>query len=56
MILSQEALAEFRALYKTHYGIELSDEEAGKAASWLIGMYKAVYSPSLKGTVHPSTK
>lgn len=41
-MLSEEAISEFKDLYKKECGIELTNEEASRCAHWLIGMYKAV--------------
>ena len=42
--LPNEALAEFKKLYKNRYGVELSDEEAAFRATNLINLYDAVYT------------
>lgn len=36
MILSREALARFKAMYKKEYGINLSDDEAREKAKTLM--------------------
>lgn len=51
-MLSREALDEFKKLYKRHYSIELSDEEASFRAYNLVNLYKAVYGPDSFGAAH----
>lgn len=46
-MLSEQAIEEFRVIYKNKYGKELSFEEARKQANDLIRLYKGVF-PSLK--------
>ena len=47
-MLSEQAIEEFRAIYRNQYGIELPLSEATKQASNLIRLYKTVLSPLLK--------
>ncbi len=42
-MLSEKAVQEFRDLYKSEFGIELSLEDATEKAYRLIGFYKAVF-------------
>ena len=42
-MLPQEAITEFKELYRKRYGVDLSDEEASFRANNLVGLYKAVY-------------
>ena len=44
-MLSEQAIEEFRAIYRNQYGIELPLSEATKQASNLIRLYKTVLSP-----------
>jgi hypothetical protein len=44
-MLSEQAIEEFRAIYRNHYGIELPLSEATKQASNLIRLYKAILNP-----------
>lgn len=41
--LPQEAVDEFKKLYKAKFSKDLSDEEAIKRANNLFGLYQAVY-------------
>lgn len=41
--LPQEAVEEFKKLYKAKFNKELSDKEAIKRANNLFGLYHAVY-------------
>lgn len=43
-MLPDEAIKEFKKIYKRQYGIELSDEEASFRANNLIKLYQAVYT------------
>lgn len=47
-MLSQEAIEEFKELFKKRYGRELSDEEASKRANNLFNLYKTVYLPVIE--------
>jgi len=50
-MLSKNAIKEFQNLYRKEFGIKLSEKEATKRASRLLGLYKAVYSdPSFDKT------
>ena len=41
--LPEEAINEFKRLYKAKFNKELSNEEATKRANNLFGLYQAVY-------------
>jgi hypothetical protein len=46
--LSPADITEFKEIYKTRYGRDLSDEDAYRLASRLLNLYEAVYlSPRL---------
>jgi hypothetical protein len=47
-MLPDDAIEEFREIYKKQYGEELSEEEARERAERLFGLVKAVYSPNKK--------
>lgn len=42
IMLSEEAISEFRGLYKTQFGVELTLDDATQLAYRLLGLYKAV--------------
>ncbi len=44
-MVTQEALEEFKRLYKQEYGIELDDRAALYKAQKLLVLIKAVYKP-----------
>ena len=44
-MLSEQAIEEFKVIYRNQYGIELSLAEATKQANSLIRLYKAVLPP-----------
>ncbi len=44
-MLSEQAVEEFRTIYRNQYGIELPFADAAKQASNLIRLYKTVLSP-----------
>ena len=44
-MLSEQAITEFRAIYRNQYGKELSFAEATKQANNLIRLYKTILSP-----------
>ena len=44
-MLSEQAIEEFRAIYRNQYGIELPLSEATKQANNLIRLYKTILSP-----------
>jgi len=44
-MLPDEAIEEFKEIYKKEFGEELSNEEARKRAERLFGLFKAVYDP-----------
>ena len=43
-MLPQEAIKEFKQLYKRHFGVDLNDAEASFRAHNLINLYGLVYS------------
>ena len=45
-MLPQEAIDEFKKLYKARFKVDLSDEEASLRANNLVNLYEAVYSAS----------
>ena len=48
-MLPKEAIEEYKKLYKSHYGVVLSDTEASFRANNLVNFYKATLgSESLK--------
>ena len=47
-MLSDEDISEFQALYKKHFGKEISREEAYDKGVRLIRLIKAVYKPMTK--------
>jgi transcriptional antiterminator len=44
MLLPQEAIEEYKILYKERFGVDLSDAEAAFRANHLVDLYKAVRS------------
>jgi len=44
MILTKEAIQEFKEIYKKVFKEELSDEEAFRMASNLLNLYRVIYS------------
>lgn len=47
-MLSEDALQEFKALYKEEFGEELSDDKATELAINLLTMFDHVYRPIKK--------
>ncbi len=47
-MLTNEALSEFKELWKTEFGEEISDEKAMKEAINLLTLMNAVYKPIRK--------
>ena len=46
---TQQAITEFKILFKSHYGINLTDQEAYEKASGLLRLYKAIQpEPNMK--------
>jgi len=45
--LPEEAINEFKSLYKAKFNKELSNEEAIKRANNLFSLYRAVYEKSI---------
>ena len=41
----KKAIDEYKALYKKHYGEELSDKDASELASSLINLFRMIYRP-----------
>ena len=46
-MLPQEAIDEFKKLYKARFGVDLSNEEAAFRANNLVNLYEAVYGVSI---------
>ena len=51
MQLSPEAIKDFKTIYHTEYGIELSDAEAAEMARNLLSLFQVIASP-LPGGAH----
>ncbi len=45
MVLSDEDIANFQALYKSEFGIEISKDDAYEKGSKLLGLMSAIYKP-----------
>ena len=45
MILSDEAIQEFKEIYKRDYGVDLSDGDAYEQAHRCFNMMQAIYRP-----------
>ena len=45
-MLPEEAIKEYKLLYKKRFGVDLSDDEARRRAENLVKLYKAVYGGS----------
>jgi hypothetical protein len=45
-MLPQEAIDEFKKLYKARFKVDLTDEEASLRANNLVNLYEAVYGTS----------
>jgi len=45
-MLPQDAINEFKDLYRKQYGVVLSDTEAARRANNLMRLYRAVLKPS----------
>ena len=45
-MLPQEAIDEFKKLYKARFKVDLTDEEAAFRANNLVNLYEAVYGTS----------
>lgn len=45
MHLSDQAISEFKSIYKTKYGIELDEKEARRKAIKVLNVMKIVYGP-----------
>lgn len=48
-MLSDEAIEEFRKLYKKHYKTEICVEEARRRGQNLVNLFEVVYRPVPKG-------
>jgi len=44
-MVSQQALNEFKQLYKEEYGIILDNQKAMELAERLLGLFRAIYRP-----------
>jgi len=44
-MLLDQAIQEFKELYKKRYGVGLSDQEASRRADNLFNLYKVTYMP-----------
>jgi hypothetical protein len=42
-MVTNEGLTQFKKLYKTEFGVELSDAEVAERANRLLNLYRAVY-------------
>lgn len=47
-MISEEALKEFKVIYKKEFGIYLSSKDALERAKKLLNLMKAVYKPMTK--------
>jgi hypothetical protein len=47
-MISEEALKEFKTIYKKEFGIDLSDKDALESVTKLLTLEKAVYKPMTK--------
>lgn len=47
-MISQEALEEFKKIYKKEFGEDISDKDALNEATNLLNLYKTVYLPLTK--------
>lgn len=47
-MISEEALKEFKVIYKKEFGVDLSDKDTLEKATKLLGLFKAVYKPISK--------
>jgi len=45
-MISKQSLKIFKRLFKARFGEELTDKEALERATRLVGLFRAVYSPS----------
>ncbi len=44
-MISDKQIQKFKALYRKHFGIELSDEEAQEKGSKLVRLMEIIYKP-----------
>jgi hypothetical protein len=54
MVLSDENIREFQAIYKEHFGTEISKEEAYKNGLKLLQLIRILYTPT--GENQPKTE
>ncbi|MDD5639668.1 MAG: hypothetical protein PHR47_02580 [Candidatus Pacebacteria bacterium] len=47
-MISEEALKEFKSIYKKEFSIDLSNKDALESATKLLTLVKAVYKPMTK--------
>ena len=45
-MISKQSLKTFKKLYKARFGEELTDKQTLEKATRLVGLFRAVYSPS----------
>lgn len=55
-MISNKKLQEFKALYRKHFGIELSDGEAQEKGSKLVRLLEIVYKPMTQEEYNEVTK
>ena len=48
MVLSDENILKFQALYKSEFGMEISKEDAQKKGTKLLQLISIVYKPTTK--------
>jgi hypothetical protein len=51
MVVTEEAIEEYKQEYYKEHGVELSDEEARKQATELLELMKAIYKPAKKSWI-----
>ena len=54
MSLTTKDIAEFRALYRKHYGVDLSDADAYDCASRLMRLFKILYMTHKSSEINPN--
>jgi len=45
MLLPKEAIAEYKKIYKKHFGVELDDKDATENAESLLMLFRVIYRP-----------
>jgi len=50
-MIPNEAINEFKEIFKRHYNIELSDQEANEKAVKVLGLFKVIYKPIPKQNI-----